>query len=171
MHTSRVALLAVPLLALAACGSSEPVAQDTPTPSTPTPTVSSPTPTLPSPPSRTPKPTPKPTPTPTAKDGSDYSACRDGSCEVLLRPSTTLKFRGGALKIGKIGKFVDFTISGRSGGGSGRLAPGCVVNFRPGGTAVSCGSKLPGPAKDRPGINLRVPYVGGGRAILNLHQV
>ncbi|GAB3927907.1 hypothetical protein GCM10029976_024800 [Kribbella albertanoniae] len=163
---------------LAACGSSGDQVATTPSASVPTasattPSESSPAPTpTPAPPTK-PKPKPTPKPVPKAKDGSNYAACSDSNCEVLLRPSTTLRFRGGTLKIGKIGKFVPFTISGRYGGGSGQLAPGCVLNFRPGGTGVACrtGTGSLSRSLDKPGLNLRLPYIGGGRAILNLRAL
>lgn len=81
-----------------------------------------------------------------------------------------MRFSGGTLKIGKIGKFVAFTIGGNYGG-SGQLGPGCVVTFRPGGVATRCGTNLPSAAKDPRGVTLRVPYVGAHTAILNLHKV
>ncbi|MFC9694878.1 hypothetical protein ACFTSF_40395 [Kribbella sp. NPDC056951] len=174
LAVTRTAVLAVALLMLAACGSSGDRVAISPSASVPTasatpPPKSSPTPT----PTATPTPTPKPTakPAPMAKDGSNYAACSDSNCEILIRPSTTVRFRGGALKFGKIGKFVPFTITGRYGGGSGQLAPGCILNFRPGGSGVICGSGSLPHHLDKPGLNLRLPYIGGGRAILNLRAV
>jgi len=89
---------------------------------------------------------------------------------VLVKPGAVVRFGGGTLKVGKIGKFMEFTISGNYGG-SGQLGPGCLVTFRPGGVATRCGTNLPSQARDPRGVTLRVPFVGMGGAILSVHKV
>jgi hypothetical protein len=172
LAVTRTAVLAIGLLTLAACGSSgeraTPPSASVPTASATPPSTLSPTPTPT--PTPTAKPKPKPAPPPKAKDGTDLAACRDGRCEVLVKPGASVRFNGGTLKVGKIGKFMEFTISGNYGG-SGQLGPGCVVTFKPGGVSTRCGTNLPSQAKDPRGITLRVPYVGMSRAILNMHKV
>lgn len=91
-----------------------------------------------------------------------------------MKAVTTLPFRGpagsGRLRIGKIdAKFAYFTITGAYGGGNGRLAPACAVTFGYGGLSSRCGGTKPAPrSEDPPGLTIRVPYVGGGRAVIDL---
>ncbi len=160
------------VLLLAGCGSTDEAG--TPSPSVPSvPSVpsaaatpsSTPTPT----PSPTPKPTPKPKPVPRAKDGTNLAACRDGDCIVQVGTGrTTIKFSGGKLVITKVdAKFAYFVLTGDYGSGNGSLGVS-PATFGEGLSVIT------GPVpreQDPPGLTLRAPYVGNGRAIIDMHLV
>lgn len=85
MGRARIALTALTLLALSACGAEEPdTGASTPSPS---PTTASPEP------SPTPaSPSPSEPALPAAVDGTDLDACYDGSCEVEVRAPLDIEF-------------------------------------------------------------------------------
>ena len=155
---------------LAGCGSTDEAGAPSPSASA-TSSAPAPTPTLtPTPaPKPTPKPTPKPKPAPKAKDGTNLAACRDGDCTVQVGTGrTTIKFRGGKLVITKVdAKFAHFMLTGDYGSGNGTLG----VSPATFGAGLSV---ITGPVpreQDPPGLTLRAPYVGQGRAIIDIHLV
>ncbi|GAB2582748.1 hypothetical protein [Kribbella endophytica] len=155
------------VLLLAACGSTDDAG--TPSPSVPTTPSSSPTPAPTPTPTPAPKPTPKPKPVPKAKDGTNLAACRDGDCIVQVGSGrTTIKFSGGKLVITKVdAKFAYFVLTGDYGSGNGSLGES-PATFGEGLSVIT------GPVpreQDPPGLTLRAPYVGNGRAIIDLHLV
>jgi hypothetical protein len=169
MNTMKViTATVVGLLVLAGCGSTNDAG--TPSPSAPT-TSSTPTPTPTATPTATPTPKPKakPKPPPKAKDGTNLAACRDGDCNVQVGTGrTTIKFSGGKLVITKVdAKFAHFVLTGDYGSGNGTLGES-PATFGAGLSVVT------GPVpreQDPSGLTLRAPYVGNGRAIIDLHLV
>ena len=116
-----------------------------------------------------PKPKPKPKPVPKAKDGTNLAACRDGDCIVQVGSGrTTIKFSGGKLVITKVdAKFAYFVLTGDYGSGNGSLGES-PATFGDGLSVIT------GPVpreQDPPGLTLRAPYVGNGRAIIDMHLV
>ena len=77
----------LPVLLLTACGGDESAADESAKKSpTTSPTSAAPTSTSPSP-----SPTPPPDPE-TAADGRNLRACRDGKCEVVVKPGDVIRF-------------------------------------------------------------------------------
>ena len=83
-------------------------------------------------------PTSAPAPPPlTASDGTDYSACAGGTCEVAVSGPVDVPVAGGTFTVKKVtpGDGVTFTLESDFGGGNGTVKGRCgtVLNFYPGG--------------------------------------
>ncbi|MDO0935259.1 hypothetical protein QQY66_27660 [Streptomyces sp. DG2A-72] len=87
-------------------------------------------------PSAEPTPTPTPTPTLTASDGTRYSACADGTCEVAISRPVEFAVNGSMFNVTKVnrGNSLEFKLALSYGArGSGTLAANCgVTRFMPG---------------------------------------
>lgn len=126
-------------LLVAGCGAGAGDSSGTASSASPVPSTSS----VPSPsasasmsdtPTETPSASAEPVPPPaTAADGTRYSACADGTCEVAVSRPVRIKIKGGRLSVTKVraGDVVtyDLTLTG-GGGGSGTLGGTCGEIFR-----------------------------------------
>lgn len=117
------------------------------------------------------------TTTPAAADGSDTSACADGTCEIVV--SAPVEFAVGELRFAVTeltGKGVDFTLSGPGYSVGGWAAASCgsirVFALDPNGTTMTeedCTGSPPPPPAPRPGFLLfQLVSVDSGRAVLRL---
>lgn len=59
---------------------------------------------------------PTTTPLPTAKDGTNYAACTDGNCEVLVRKAATLTIDGEKVRVTVADGWIELTNRTRPGG-------------------------------------------------------
>lgn len=162
--TTKLALVAtvVATLTLAGCGgSSDDNGSAGPAPTTPASPTATPTP--PATPSPTPKPSilPKPTappakPLPKAADGTDYKACADSRCEVLVRTGTRLPVKRGTLgftSILKIDRVSDGTVGYSAKGG-------CC--------SISTAAQEPGNSYTLNSLKVTTVAVSGKTAVLRL---
>lgn len=112
-------------------------------------------------PSRTPTTSapPSPQPTASASDGTRYSACADGTCEVAVSGPVDIPVDGGTFTVKKVHREdgVKYEVSmatGATGSGTMKGACGSVFTFYAGGgvSVVSCGaSTKPTPPAPEPG--------------------
>ncbi|TDC41375.1 hypothetical protein E1281_37440 [Actinomadura sp. KC345] len=119
----------LPVLLLAACGGDDSAATE---PTKPPPSAAPPSSAAPAPPSPSPSQTAAPAPG-TAADGRDLDACRDGTCEVVVKEGDTLRFND---KVGNdplsiVSAGSTFTVTDPSGftasiGGGGTVTTGGV---------------------------------------------
>lgn len=165
---ARTTLLATGLL-LTACASPPPATTAPPSSST------TPSSTTPSAISSTP---PPPPPAPAAADGTNYRACQDGNCEILLTGPAEIPLgsrgRRGKLVVKKVnpnGVDFDLDVPG-GGGGNGTLNLHCTALFNIGsaGGGMACPREPEGPPAPRPGIFAvqRVHGAADGATILRL---
>jgi hypothetical protein len=126
----------------------------------------------------TPPPSPSPTPV-TASDGTRYSACADGTCEVAVSRPVRIAVEGGTLSVTKVKPedSMGFELTFASGGGgSGTLKGTCgaVFTFYRGGGAgaSSCGTDTSAatPPAPEPGALLMqlAGWNSDGAAVLRL---
>lgn len=110
-------------------------------------------------------------------DGTDYSACADGNCEVAVSEPTEIEFDGstgpGTLAVTDVlddGIALDVTLSG--GGGSGELKGRCTSNFSAGGGSMDCPADLestPEPPEPPAGVlSVQLAGFADGTAVLRL---
>lgn len=103
-----------------------------------------------------------PAPKPTASDGTRYSACADGTCEVAVSRPVDIAVGGGTLSVKgvKPGNELMFEIATADGAtGSGTLKGcGTVLSFSPGGSGVTSticdAGGIPEPPDPEPGALL-----------------
>ncbi|MGH3379835.1 MAG: hypothetical protein ACRDP6_34405 [Actinoallomurus sp.] len=128
--------------------------------------------------------TPRPVPTatkttpapPKAADGTRYSACKDGNCEVAVSKPVKIRLGGrigsGTLSIKKVlsdGVKIYLTLPG--GGGDGSIKGHCTSTFHiaSAGGGLSCPVKPAGPPKPDAGdFAIQLVAVTGKTAILRL---
>lgn len=127
-----------------------------------------------------PHPTPTATktasPAPTAADGTRYSACKDGNCEVAVSKPVKIRLGGrigsGTLSVTKVlsdGVKIDLTLPG--GGGEGSIKGHCTSTFhiQSAGGGLSCPVRPSGPPEPQAGdFAIQLVAVTGGTAILRL---
>jgi hypothetical protein len=115
-------------------------------------------------------------PPPVAANGTRYSACKDGNCEVAVSKPVKIRLGGhtgsGTLSVKKVtsdGVNIDLTLPG--GGGKGSVNGHCTSTFHiwsAGGT-LSCPVKPAGPPKPGAGeFAIQLVAVTGRTAILRL---
>ena len=161
-------LLAV--LLAAGCGS--PVAGSATAPSAPASTTASSEPAV----TTTTQPPPPPPPPPTAADGSNYQACRSGSCEVLIPGPVRIAVDGGTLSVTKVSaeEGVEFSLKLSGGSWSGTLKGTCGGIFRfyrgGGSSVIGCGaSGVPEPPTAEPGaLTMQLAGFADGGAVLRM---
>jgi hypothetical protein len=117
-----------------------------------------------------------PPPPPTAADGTRYSACKDGDCEVAVSKPVKIRLGGrigsGSLAVKKVlsdGVKIDLTLPG--GGGNGSIKGHCTSTFHiaTAGGSLSCPVKPASPPKPDAGdFAIQLVAVTGGTAILRL---
>ncbi|MFB9830631.1 hypothetical protein [Actinoallomurus acaciae] len=115
-------------------------------------------------------------PAPTAADGTRYSACEDGDCEVAVSKPVKIRLGGrvgpGVLSVKKVlpdGVKIDLTLPG--GGGKGSIKGHCTSTFhvQSAGGGLSCPVKPSGPPEPQAGdFAIQLVAVTGGTAILRL---
>lgn len=112
------------------------------------------------------------TPSPVAAaDGSDFTACSDGTCEVLVSGPADIPLTGqGGLRrlsvVAVTAQGIDFRTDG---GGTGTLSPGCVVTLYENGSGSSCSSGEPRKPEPVDGVlALQLAQVRAGTAVLRL---
>ncbi|WP_020668149.1 hypothetical protein [Amycolatopsis nigrescens] len=83
---------------------------------------------------------------PVAADGTDFTACTDGNCEVLVSAPADIPVGGHGGGITKLSVVtldaagLSFKTETDGGGGSGELKGGCVLTFYSGGGGSRCTS-------------------------------
>lgn len=110
-------------------------------------------------------------------DGTDYTACADGNCEVAVAEPIDIEFDGstgsGTLAVTDIldnGIALDVTLPG--GGGDGELKGRCTSHFHAGGGSMDCPADLEGtpePPEPTAGVlSVQLAGMTDGTAILRL---
>ncbi|WP_206796103.1 hypothetical protein [Amycolatopsis sp. MtRt-6] len=108
---------------------------------------------------------------PAAADGSDYSACADGTCEVRVSGPVDIPLTGqGGLRRISVAAVtangIDFTTDG---GGTGNVTRGCVITLYEHGSGSRCSSGEPERPRPVDGVlALQVADLRDGAAILRL---
>ncbi|HET6711447.1 hypothetical protein [Amycolatopsis sp.] len=106
-----------------------------------------------------------------AADGSDYSACADGTCEVRVSGPVDIPLTGqGGLRRISVAAVtangIDFTTDG---GGTGNLTRGCVITLYENGSGSRCSSGEPERPRPVDGVlALQLAELRDGTAILRL---
>ncbi|THV40891.1 hypothetical protein [Glycomyces buryatensis] len=110
-------------------------------------------------------------------DGTDYTACADGNCEVAISEPTDIEFDGstgpGTLAVIDIlddGLALQVTLPG--GGGDSELKGRCTLHFSAGGGSMDCPADLeatPEPPEPAAGVlSVQLAGMTDGTAILRL---
>jgi hypothetical protein len=113
----------------------------------------------------------KPTPTPTAKDGTDLSACADGSCEIEVRAGQQVATPAGmgmkSLKVTRIASDrVELAGQGTGGGSGGCYGnPPCSVANKGGAITMTLGRTATAVMNDSA---LTIDSIGDGTAIISV---
>lgn len=107
----------------------------------------------------------------TAADGSNFAACADGTCEVLVTGPADIPLTGqgglqGISVAAVTAQGIDFKLNG---GGEGSLSPGCIVTLYENGSGSSCSSGEPRKPDPVDGVlALQLTEVRDGKAVLRL---
>ncbi|MBN6033632.1 hypothetical protein [Amycolatopsis sp. 195334CR] len=107
---------------------------------------------------------------PVAADGSDYAACADGTCEVLVSGPAEIALSGTA----GISKLVVRAVEGNgirfeAGGSSGSLSANCISTFYENGGGSSCSTaprEAPAPVDGI--VAMQIASVQDGTAVLRV---
>jgi hypothetical protein len=110
-------------------------------------------------------------PAPVAVDGSDYTACADGACEVLVTGPVDIPLtgQGGLRRISVVAVTADGIDFAADGGGTGSLTPGCVATFYQNGSGSRCSSGKPEKPQPVDGVlAMQIADLRGGTVVLRL---
>jgi hypothetical protein len=166
-------------LVLTGCGSGptpSPELTPSPDPASPSATGSAPTtagPQSPAPTTATAAPTAAPA-EPTAADGTDYSACRDGNCEVAISKPVTIDVgTKPPIKVTVAKDRITFERMRSKGNGFSGSFGGrghCIAYLTPSGFSASCTKEPQKPDPDDGQLALELVDVTDGTAIVRLSK-
>ncbi|GAA0528155.1 hypothetical protein GCM10011581_31820 [Saccharopolyspora subtropica] len=112
---------------------------------------------------------------PIAADGTNFDACADGNCEVVVSGPVDIRLtgQGGGITLLSVTEVdstgLRFTTASAEGdSGSGKLTDGCTLRFYSGGGGSSCGGEQAPPERETGVLAMQLASVQEGAVVLRL---